>query len=521
MRNVALISLSVLAACNGLTGAGALEVGADDEMDLTVRPDAGDAGGADGAESNNQGASSSGIESGPLQPAKGVSVLAVTLYQAAGVDLVKDGELLQPKDTIIAGRDALLRVSLATDASHDGGDVVVRLRVGDQAIDARGVVSASSVADLSSTFNFKVPGAWLDAGAGFQIELLEDLGQGDPAPANLFPGAEPARLSLTDAPPLRLHIVPLRYTADGSNRLPDTGVAAIDELKRDVLAQYPVPAVDITIGEPVDFDIELGRVDQNAWSDGLDIVQNVRTDDAPEADVYYVGLANPDVDYASYCKGGCTAGLSFVGLPGDGASGEWRAAIALGFVGDAKADIGNVIAHEVGHTHGRTHTPCGNVVDADEDYPVEGGNIESWSYNAQRNAMMDPSKTFDFMSYCNPGFVSRYTYDALLDEKLFVQKAIEQASSQSVDASSLNQTYERVRVLADGTLQWLPDTQSFLPVRGKAVQAHIARGAISGTEDVVFRPYGHGGGVLLWKKGATAASSISVALPSGSTAVAR
>ncbi|HLU50340.1 MAG TPA: HYR domain-containing protein, partial [Planctomycetota bacterium] len=91
---------------------------------------------------------------------------------------------------------------------------------------------------------------------------------------------------------------------------------------------------------------------------------------------------------------------------------------------------GSILAQELGHNYNRRHVDCGGPDDIDASYPyntrytydetVEG----HWGFDHRRMGSLlyeqwalirKETLAADFMSYCAPGWVSDYTYRALLD----------------------------------------------------------------------------------------------------------
>jgi hypothetical protein len=74
----------------------------------------------------------------------------------------------------------------------------------------------------------------------------------------------------------------------------------------------------------------------------------------------------------------------------------------------------NVVVHEIAHTHGRLHAPCGDVSDMiDKTYPYAGGLIGSWGYDFISAKLVDPSTTPDLMGYCKNEWISDYNYQGI------------------------------------------------------------------------------------------------------------
>jgi len=74
---------------------------------------------------------------------------------------------------------------------------------------------------------------------------------------------------------------------------------------------------------------------------------------------------------------------------------------------------GTTMAHELGHTFGRLHAPCGNPKGVDPNYPDPGALIQQFGLDPVTMQLYDPDVTFDLMSYCGPEWISPYTYEGL------------------------------------------------------------------------------------------------------------
>ena len=70
--------------------------------------------------------------------------------------------------------------------------------------------------------------------------------------------------------------------------------------------------------------------------------------------------------------------------------------------------------HEIGHTQGRRHSPCGDAGGPDGNYPYADADIGSFGYNAVKNQLFFPNGAKDYMSYCNPTHVSDYVWNRVL-----------------------------------------------------------------------------------------------------------
>ena len=172
------------------------------------------------------------------------------------------------------------------------------------------------------------------------------------------------------------------------------------------MAMYPVREVNLSVRSDSLRTALIGNRGEG-WNALLTAVADLRTADNAENNSYYYGVFNPAESFGTFCAGGCVAGLGFVSPEMNSWS---RASVGLGFSGEQLAEV---FAHEIGHNHGRTHSPCGGPANPDPNFPDDNGSIGSWGINIFDGTLHKPSHARDFMSYCNPAWVSKYTYEAL------------------------------------------------------------------------------------------------------------
>jgi hypothetical protein len=81
---------------------------------------------------------------------------------------------------------------------------------------------------------------------------------------------------------------------------------------------------------------------------------------------------------------------------------------------DRLPSASDVLAHELGHNFGRLHAPCGNPSGVDGAYPYSGATIGMYGYDITSNSIRFPA-LHDLMSYCDPPWISDYTYRAIMN----------------------------------------------------------------------------------------------------------
>jgi hypothetical protein len=144
------------------------------------------------------------------------------------------------------------------------------------------------------------------------------------------------------------------------------------------------------------------RASGTGWSSLLGALADLRSRDDVPSNVYYYAAFRPRETFGAFCGGGCVAGLGNVPSANDTYS---RTSIGLGYSGDGSVET---YTHEVGHSLGRGHAPCG--VSGDPSFPYRGARIGVWGYDLLHGDLMDPGDWRDMMSYCDPQWISDYNY---------------------------------------------------------------------------------------------------------------
>jgi hypothetical protein len=73
------------------------------------------------------------------------------------------------------------------------------------------------------------------------------------------------------------------------------------------------------------------------------------------------------------------------------------------------------LAHEIGHNWNYGHTRCaGSEGGPDPGYPYPNGTIGAYGYDLWASTLKDKTAYKDLMSYCNPQWISDYTYKKIL-----------------------------------------------------------------------------------------------------------
>ena len=91
-----------------------------------------------------------------------------------------------------------------------------------------------------------------------------------------------------------------------------------------------------------------------------------------------------------------------------------------------------IIAHELGHNLSLMHAPCGNPGGLDLSFPYSGGSIGAWGYDFRDGGSLVRPTGPDLMSYCEPKWVSDYSFTNALRYRLFDDSRAAAAQTRSL-----------------------------------------------------------------------------------------
>lgn len=260
--------------------------------------------------------------------------------------------------------------------------------------------------DLDSTFTFELPAEAFAPGMTLSFTLKDDALPGD-AVGVTFPDG-PLAVDVKDSgTTLKVKIVPVQYDADGSKRVPDLTQKTLEFYKNSLYKMYPVANVDMTVRDTIEWPLAVNP-DGNGWDGLLENIIKLRKTDNVADDVYYAAVFTPAANPGQYCQRGCVLGVAPAQFRSDV---NLRVAMIVGF---GSRSEGGTLAQEIAHAMGRWHAPCGNPANVDDTFPYDSGRIGTWGYDVLTKDMIDPDGRFyDFMSYCQPVWVSDYTWNGL------------------------------------------------------------------------------------------------------------
>lgn len=202
----------------------------------------------------------------------------------------------------------------------------------------------------------------------------------------------PQVMNVVDVPPFNVRFVPVRQTRNGlTGQMANTLLTTFSQV-------WPLSAINVSVRAPLSIDYTLGAQNFDDWGRLVRDIELLRQ--AEGGAEYYYGLVR------STARSG-VLGLAN-GIPA-------RAAIGV----DEGSDFGATearltFAHEMGHTLGLRHAPCGGAAGPDPQYPFADGRTGVWGVDIPANLLRPPTSS-DIMSYCPNQWVSAYNYRKVLD----------------------------------------------------------------------------------------------------------
>lgn len=333
----------------------------------------------------------------------GLSISSVAAFQAVKIPIFNGGSPVGSRNApIVAGRGTRFRVYVQPAGGWTPHEVTAQLTImsgggTDYYTGTASPSGASADNDASSLFEIDVPGDKIVEGAQVQVALMEMGGSGSgAAETSMF------NLDASNSGGLDVVVVPVAYNADGSGRVPDVSTGAMNALRDHIMSVFSFGEVRIRVRETLQYSNGISALSGGSWSALLNTVLSLKSTDGARDEEYYLGIFNPADSFGSYCRTGCIAGLAPLNTRN---AGSQRGGIALGWP-EERHRWSQI--HELGHSMGRPHAPCGGAAGPDPAYPNSTGDIGVIGFDF-RNGQFFGSNAKDLMGYCDPNWVSDFT----------------------------------------------------------------------------------------------------------------
>ncbi len=299
---------------------------------------------------------------------------------------------------LVANRPTVVRVYTTVDGATSMPNTTITLTATRNGVALPPVVSnaqtaldAPSRSNLNSTFNITLPASWLSGTVQMTAKVT---GQSR--------GSYAQTVTFNTVPTLNVVLVPIKYTHSptGATFAGPTTNHISDWMMR----AYPLSNMNVSTHSSYSFTGNLQT--SSSWESLLNQMSALKFNDGvADSTVYYAYI---DFDCGWFnCSTGGIAGIGWIG---------YRESVGLDF--GAVDGTGELAGHEIGHNFGRYHAPCN--VTGDVNYPYAGASIGEYGLDGIGGTLelLSPSGYVDMMSYCDPVWVSDYTYKALYTDQV-------------------------------------------------------------------------------------------------------
>ncbi|MYB05916.1 MAG: hypothetical protein F4Y24_06145 [Gemmatimonadetes bacterium] len=314
---------------------------------------------------------------------------------------------------LVAAEEALLRVFVTARNAASAGIPAVRARfyvngrethVVDIPVTSTPIPTAVDEGSLSKSINAEIPADVIQPGLEMVIEvdpegtLDESLGV-----ETRIPQTGRLAVDVRAMPLFELTLIPFVWTQTNDQSIVDLVEAmAADPENHDMLGDtrtlLPVGTLDVKAHEPV----------LSSSNHAFRILHETEAIRAMEGGSgHYMGMMAGRVEG----PGGVAAIRGWTGFSIPRAS---------------------TIAHELGHNLSLRHAPCGRPGALDLSYPYSDGFIGAWGYDFRNGGSLVRPTRPDLMSYCEPEWISDYSFTNALRYRLFNEGRPAAAQSRSL-----------------------------------------------------------------------------------------
>jgi Metallo-peptidase family M12B Reprolysin-like len=311
---------------------------------------------------------------------------------------------------LVQGRDGYLRVFVVADRANTvAPNVQVRLYNGGSLFSTLTILSsgfsvptAIDESSLAYSWDTTLAGSIIQPGLAIEAEVNPGgvITETDPSD-NVYPSTGPMLLNVQSVPTLDVTLVPVRQS--GSLLVGRVTATNKDSFLVTTQRMHPIDTFSTVLHATYSTQTSLTLQANNsngAWGTILGEIDALRI--AEHSPRYYYGVAR-----VTYSSG--VAGVAYVSQSGTTPGSGQRAALGWDYLPSASV----VAAHELGHNWGRNHAPCGGPAGIDPQYPRPDGTIGKYGMDVVEKTL-EASTLTDVMGYCDPKWISDYTYRGVM-----------------------------------------------------------------------------------------------------------
>lgn len=351
---------------------------------------------------------------------------------------------------LVASRDAAVRIALQADKTNffrPTIDVTVTAPGGEtttiQAVSSASGIPRAAARSSDKTYVAVVPGSQVRPGMQVSVSVNADGAVPiTPASETRFPSSGALSFDVRELPPFGADFYPVRYAGTGATgRLP---TATPEAFMQRLVDMFPIGEYNGRLMQPYTTSIRPST--SSAWGRILNEFALAVT--VSGGTRYAYGLIDSDIAAGA-------GGIAYIG----GRTG-------LGI--DRAPNAQETYAHEIGHSLTSYHAPCGDPAGVDPSFPYRDGGIGELGYNVRTGRIYDTFSRKDLMTYCDPTWISDYTYEIVFAYRLFLAGQL----SSTAGGPFAHASFERVP----------PE-----PVRGPTQEVLVVWGQMS-DEGLVLEP---------------------------------
>lgn len=356
-------------------------------------------------------------------PVRGdLEITAIEVSQSVVQPIYQDGEVINPTTygvPLVPGRHMWVRALWDPPLEWTPRPLTARLTIefpdGEEVVyDDREtekghppvVVGKSSPTDMLTSFYWRLDPEDVVPGIRYSVTVVE------PAPANDIPAStgktkwpreENTALPVQSAPTsLRLSLVGVRYEVPGCST--DTSMLSEDEIES-IRSGFEVWSAIETNSVVIDTSLSIDVTTPTDPFALLEMVGPIRAQYPDIADAFFYILLD---DCSPFPEGvlGVAPVNSYPPVMGEA---SMRYGAGLWNPNDIRESV-NTAVHEIGHSQGNLHAPCGGADGPDPEYPHPNATLGARGLDPLTAQFYAPEAYTDFMSYCRPYWISDYRF---------------------------------------------------------------------------------------------------------------
>lgn len=269
------------------------------------------------------------------------------------------------------------------------------------------VTGTSSPTDLLTGFYWRLDPDDVIPGLRYSVSVVEALPADDiPAATGKTQWPRDDNTSLpvqSDRAALSLYLVGVRYDVPGCST--DTSVlpeAEVEAIRSGFEVWSAIETNSVTIDTSLSVDVS-SPTDVISL---LEVVGPIRAMYADIPDAFFMIL----LDDCSVVPDGILGVAPVNADPPVMGDAAMRYGAGLWNPNDVRESV-NTAVHEIGHSQGAQHAPCGGAASPDPLYPHENATLGARGLDPLTAMFYEPQAYTDFMSYCRPYWISDYRFN--------------------------------------------------------------------------------------------------------------